>query len=95
MESLFPEEEKFSFLFDSTSDPDNLDNVSKDLADDVNTTYVTPEELPMLTEGLSPDHVSFFHVNCRSLQNKLSDLQILLKSCNPCWNNCPHGNMVE
>lgn len=89
--SLFPEEDKFSFLFDYAIYPDNLDSVSKDLADDVNKTYVTPEEMCLLTEGLSPDHVSFFHINCRSLQNKLFDLQILLQP----QNNCTHGNTVE
>ena len=81
--SLFSEEDKFSFLFDSAIDPDNLDNASIELADEVNKTYVTLEELRLLTEGTSPDYFSFFHVNCRSLQSKLSDLQILLKSCDP------------
>ena len=53
------------------------------MADEVNKTYVTPEELRLLTERSSPDYFSFFHVKCRSLQSKLSDLQILLKSCDP------------
>ena len=39
MESLFPEEDKFSFLFDSAINPDNLDNVPKEIVDDVNKTY--------------------------------------------------------
>ena len=49
MESLFTEEDKFSFLFDSAIDSDNLDNASIELADEVNKTYVTPEELRLLT----------------------------------------------
>ena len=49
MESLFTDEDKSSFLFDSATDPDNLDNASIEMADEVNKTYVTPEELRLLT----------------------------------------------
>ena len=31
MESLFPEDDEFSFLFDSDIDPDSLDNVPKEI----------------------------------------------------------------
>ena len=91
MESLFPEEDKFSFLFNSAIDLDNLSNVSMELADDVNKTYVTPVELRLLTDKSNmyitptdfeklprlPQEISFLHINCRSLSNKLHDIIIL------------------
>ena len=83
MESLFSSEDKFSFIFDSAIDPGNLDYDPREIFDDVNKTYVSPEELSFSTEGSSPYYFSFFHVNCRNLQNKVSDLQILLKNCDP------------
>ena len=91
MESLFPEEDKFSFLFNSAIDLDNLSNVSMELADDVNKTCVTPDELRLLTDKSNmyitptdfeklprlPQEISFLHINCRSLSNKLHDIIIL------------------
>ena len=91
MESLFHEEDKFSFLFDSAIDLDNLGNVSMELADDVNMTYVAPDELRLLTDKSNmyitpndfeklprlPQEISFLHINRRSLSNKLHDIIIL------------------
>ena len=34
MESPFPEEDKFSFLFDFAIDPNNLNNVPREIFDD-------------------------------------------------------------